>query len=76
MIQRILFSLIFIGAMLGSCKNASVKEQVNPNECTKYACPMHPDKTSTVPGKCPECNMNMEPVNKKAVPDTTRKDTR
>ncbi|MCX6290268.1 MAG: hypothetical protein NT126_00710, partial [Bacteroidetes bacterium] len=25
-----------------------------------YFCPMHPEKTNTVPGACPECGMNLE----------------
>ena len=26
---------------------------------TKYTCPMHPDVTSSEPGLCPKCNMNL-----------------
>ena len=26
-----------------------------------YACPMHPDVTSPVPGRCPKCGMNLVP---------------
>jgi hypothetical protein len=26
-----------------------------------YACPMHPDVTSTNPGTCPKCGMNLVP---------------
>lgn len=25
-----------------------------------YTCPMHPEVTSSKPGKCPKCNMNLE----------------
>lgn len=28
-----------------------------------YQCPMHPDVTSTQPGKCPKCGMNLETQN-------------
>jgi hypothetical protein len=28
----------------------------------RYACPMHPDVTSSVAGKCPKCGMNLERV--------------
>jgi hypothetical protein len=26
-----------------------------------YACPMHPEMTSTAPGVCPKCNMKLVP---------------
>jgi FtsP/CotA-like multicopper oxidase with cupredoxin domain len=29
---------------------------------TSYACPMHPDVTSTEPGTCPKCGMQLLPV--------------
>jgi FtsP/CotA-like multicopper oxidase with cupredoxin domain len=29
---------------------------------TSYACPMHPDVTSTEPGACPKCGMQLLPV--------------
>jgi hypothetical protein len=67
------FSLLILisATVIFSCKNAPEKNSTeNPNACTKYACPMHPDKTSAVPAKCPECNMEME-----AVKDTTGKDS-
>lgn len=32
----------------------------------KYVCPMHPEITSDKPGRCPICNMYLEPVKDKA----------
>ena len=52
------------------CTNHSTQEPgTNPNECTKYACPIHPDKTSTVLEVCPQCNKWMVPI------DSLKKDT-
>src|SRR5438309_10721699 len=31
-------------------------------EASSYACPMHPDVTSTEPGTCPRCGMALIPV--------------
>ncbi len=32
-----------------------------PGHAALYACPMHPDVTSSSPSKCPQCGMNLEP---------------
>src|SRR5215218_1630457 len=37
-----------------------------------YACPMHPDVTSTKPGRrCPKCRMELRPVQPEAEPSPT-----
>ena len=36
--------------------------EVLPQEGGTYACPMHPDVTSGVPGMCPKCHMALEKV--------------
>ena len=36
-----------------------------------YACPMHPNVTSTKPGRCPKCGMQMRPVEPEAIPSPT-----
>lgn len=33
-----------------------------PAQATLYACPMHPEKHYSEPGKCPICGMTLEPV--------------
>lgn len=57
---KIIMSFLFC-AIIFSCTQTG-KEGQKENECTTYACPMHPDKTSTTPALCPECKMNMDPV--------------
>lgn len=32
---------------------------VPAGDAAVYTCPMHPDVTSTEPGRCPECNMKL-----------------
>lgn len=75
MIKRIFITGFFLTTLIYGCSTAPVKEQANPNECTKYACPMHPDHTSTIPAKCPECNTEMLPAAKKAGADSAKRDT-
>ena len=36
-----------------------------------YACPMHPDVTSTKRGRCPKCKMELRPVTPEAAPSPT-----
>ena len=45
----------------------SVSAQTRPNQKPAakkvvYSCPMHPDYTSTKPGRCPRCGMDLRPV--------------
>ncbi len=63
-LTALLFSAILLTTVFSSCKDPvpTSKEGSNPNQCTHYACPQHPDHTSTVPAKCPECNREMLPV--------------
>jgi len=38
-----------------------VAPDVPAGDAPIYTCPMHPDVTSTEPGRCPECNMKLVP---------------
>jgi hypothetical protein len=68
-------SLLLCSVLIFSCKNnaSENKTGADPNTCTQYACPMHPDKTSSTPAKCPECGMDMQPVTKKTGADSAEK---
>jgi hypothetical protein len=35
---------------------------------TVYSCPMHPEVTSPVPGKCPKCGMALQPTRNRSAP--------
>lgn len=47
--------LSFAGAQLGGKDGATAN-------APKYHCPMHPQIVSDVPGECPICHMNLEPI--------------
>ena len=59
--MKIIFLFLF-SILIFSCNSPIKKDEPKSNQCTKYACPMHPDKTSTKPDTCPVCNMEMEPA--------------
>lgn len=54
-----------------ACKGFTNEKEpsASPNECTQYACPIHPDKTSTSLEKCPTCGASMIPA------DSLKKDS-
>jgi len=47
--------------------NAQTKPSKNKPKVV-YACPMHPNVTSTKPGYCPKCHMELKPVDPTATP--------
>ena len=46
---------------LAACKGVTNEKELdnNPNKCTRYACPIHTDKTSASNDRCPVCNALM-----------------
>jgi len=38
-----------------------MNESSEPVPVAEYTCPMHPEVVQTVPGRCPKCNMQLEP---------------
>jgi hypothetical protein len=64
---------LFVCVMLFACSSPAKPEINKENKCTQYACPMHPDKTSSKPTECPECHREMIPVSHKQKKDTATK---
>ena len=62
---------VFLCVIICSCSSPTKPETTTENECTQYACPVHPDKTSSNPADCPECHRKMIPVNDKGENDST-----
>jgi hypothetical protein len=44
----------------GASAGASASATTRPSAVT-YVCPMHPEVTSSEPGRCPKCGMNLVP---------------
>ena len=47
-------------------KEAEYKRKHTATAKVTYSCPMHPEVTSTKPGKCPKCNSDLGPLKKGA----------
>ncbi len=64
-ISLFLFGLTFLTACNSDGTNQKAAEQTETKQevaGVTYTCPMHPEVTSTEPGKCPQCGMNLEKV--------------
>ncbi|GEO07316.1 hypothetical protein AAE02nite_49800 [Adhaeribacter aerolatus] len=60
-----LFGLTFFTACNSGGTDQNATEQTETKQEVAgitYTCPMHPEVTSTEPGKCPKCGMNLEEV--------------
>lgn len=52
--------LIFFVFLFFNCKRSQENiPEYNPNACTQFSCPVHKDKMSVNPDKCPDCGMQM-----------------
>ena len=58
----VLFVPVSVDAQVRRSNQKSAPRQVT------YACPMHPDVTSTKRGRCPKCGMDLRPVTKTIEP--------
>jgi hypothetical protein len=52
--------MVLASVVLSSCNSSTKSEpETNLNKCTRYACPIHSDKTSATMEKCPKCDASM-----------------
>lgn len=62
-ISLLVVSALVLTLVLGSCstqeeKSTTTNQNSNSEKAT-YSCPMHPEVTSDVAGKCPKCGMEL-----------------
>ncbi|HEY4799022.1 MAG TPA: heavy metal-binding domain-containing protein [Bacteroidia bacterium] len=69
--MKYLIAIFCIGII--SCGTAPKGNEAKQYQCTKYACPMHSDNTSTHADLCPECKMKMVAVDSIPMIDSTAK---
>ncbi len=50
-------ALVGVAAFVGCAKKAE-----EPVAAATYTCPMHPDVKSDEPGECPQCGMDLVPM--------------
>ncbi|AKV03858.1 hypothetical protein AKJ09_10521 [Labilithrix luteola] len=50
------------GAELASAEGGRGETGTTGDAAVTYACPMHPEVTSSTPGVCPKCNMRLVPA--------------
>ena len=61
---------LLIAPGIAVAQKRSVQKQKPAAQPVVYACPMHTEVTSTKPGRCPKCGMEMRPVQKDGEPAT------
>ena len=60
--------LLIVPGIAVAQKRPTAQKPAAQKQPVVYACPMHPDVTSTKPGHCPKCGMEMRPVQKDGAP--------
>jgi cytochrome oxidase Cu insertion factor (SCO1/SenC/PrrC family) len=72
MINKLCIGALIVGLLCATTAvvepgsvDAQSKQRAQTRSVKRYACPMHPDVTSTKPGKCPKCGMALRLVRAK-----------
>jgi protein SCO1/2 len=65
----ILLAICFVGASVPVRDSGAAMAQARKKSTRRYACPMHPEVSSTRPGKCRKCGMALRAV--KNTPSTS-----
>ena len=71
MILRLMAIVFCLFVLIPSVASAQTKPPAKKKPSASkvvYACPMHPDVTSTKPGRCPKCGMDLRRVDPTAQP--------
>lgn len=63
----VLLGFVAASALLQACGNKQSAEKAQTpggaaQAATTYTCSMHPEVKATAPGKCPQCGMDLVPV--------------
>jgi Heavy metal binding domain len=61
-VGRLVLLLVAFGALVASVMLARAHDHAVTSATDRYACPMHPEVVSSVPGDCPICGMALERV--------------
>jgi len=68
--MKVIFTILLSMFIYGACftpqdsgiAHAQARQKTRKKTIRRYACPMHPEVTSTRPGKCPKCEMALRLV--------------